>query len=119
MAFDLCKLTVFNATTMCVPLTLVRCLRFQFHLDKNLLGEGSNSGKAQRDWKMTILAGGMTGMTSSSLVYPLDFVRSLLSVQGGLSKPKYSGIVDCITKVVKSDGVLGLYKGLSKCSCVA
>jgi len=61
---------------------------------------------------MRILSGGMAGMTALSITYPTDLVRRRLQTQGFMNTPKYSGIVDCVRKIVKSEGIPGLYRGL-------
>jgi solute carrier family 25 phosphate transporter 23/24/25/41 len=58
----------------------------------------------------TFSAGALTGMTASSLCYPLDLVRSVLSVQ--TTQQHYKGIADAMQSIVKADGFLGLYRGL-------
>lgn len=49
-------------------------------------------------------------MTASSICYPLDLVRSLLSVQ--TTNENYKGIGDAMKSIVRAEGVLGLYRGL-------
>ena len=48
-------------------------------------------------------------------VYPLDFVRTRLGADlgKGPAERQFSGVVDCLTKVAKSDGITGLYRGLT------
>lgn len=60
-----------------------------------------------------LAAGGAAGATSLCFVYPLDFTRTRLAMdvgKNGVSREFY-GIVDCMKKVVKSDGMKGLYRG--------
>lgn len=49
------------------------------------------------------------------VVYPLDFVRTRLGADlgKGAGERQFNGVVDCLQKVVKSDGVSGLYRGLT------
>jgi solute carrier family 25 (adenine nucleotide translocator) protein 4/5/6/31 len=59
-------------------------------------------------------SGGAAGATSLTFVYPLDFARTRLAADVGKGKTgerEFSGLVDCLTKIVKSDGVYGLYRG--------
>lgn len=57
-------------------------------------------------------AGGCAGATSLLFVYPLDFVRTRLAVDVGKETSReFNGIIDCMTKIVKSDGFYGLYRG--------
>jgi solute carrier family 25 (adenine nucleotide translocator) protein 4/5/6/31 len=48
-------------------------------------------------------------------VYPLDFVRTRLGADlgKGPAERQFNGVMDCLSKVVKSDGVSGLYRGLT------
>jgi solute carrier family 25 (mitochondrial phosphate transporter), member 23/24/25/41 len=59
-----------------------------------------------------LLCGGLTGMTASSLTYPLDLIRTVLSirVEGAEGKPPSMGA--CAKKIVARDGFRGLYKGM-------
>jgi len=57
-------------------------------------------------------SGGAAGATSLTFVYPLDFGRTRLAADVGQGKAReFTGLVDCLTKVAKSDGVSGLYRG--------
>lgn len=60
-----------------------------------------------------MLSGGLAGACTISLVFPLDFARTKLStdvLSGG--KRQYSGLFDCFSKVIRSEGVKGLYTGI-------
>ena len=46
-----------------------------------------------------------------SVVYPLDLVRTRLAADIGSEKKEFNGIRDCLTKIYKSNGAKGLYKG--------
>lgn len=57
-------------------------------------------------------SGGAAGATSLMFVYPLDFARTrLASDVGSGADREFSGLVDCLTKIFKSDGPQGLYRG--------
>eukprot|EP00997_Jenningsia_sp_PLL12_P005700 NODE_2235_length_961_cov_81.044956_g1841_i0.p1 GENE.NODE_2235_length_961_cov_81.044956_g1841_i0~~NODE_2235_length_961_cov_81.044956_g1841_i0.p1 ORF type:complete len:315 (+),score=57.50 NODE_2235_length_961_cov_81.044956_g1841_i0:39-947(+) len=57
-------------------------------------------------------SGGAAGATSLMFVYPLDFARTrLASDVGSGGKREFSGLVDCLAKIAKSDGPQGLYRG--------
>jgi len=67
-------------------------------------------------WKFffgNLASGGAAGATSLLFVYPLDFARTRLAadVGKGPAERMFSGLVDCLTKISKSDGVKGLYQG--------
>lgn len=60
-------------------------------------------------------SGGAAGATSLCFVYPLDYARTRLGADVGASAAtrQYTGLVDCIKKTVKSDGIIGLYRGFN------
>lgn len=58
-----------------------------------------------------VLSGGAAGATSSLFVYPLDFARTRLAADIGKSDRQFNGLVDCLTKIHKTDGFKGLYQG--------
>lgn len=82
-----------------------------------------------------LAAGGAAGATSLLFVYPLDFARTryyyiydhyilhktiiwiwpfrLAADIGKGEKREFKGIADCILKIFKSDGLLGLYRGFN------
>jgi len=61
----------------------------------------------------SLLSGGLSGVTSLTFVYPLDFARTRLGVDlgRGLEDRQFKGLSDCLVKILKSDGVQGLYRG--------
>lgn len=66
-------------------------------------------------WKFfggNLMSGGAAGATSLCFVYPLDFARTRLAVDVGKGATReFNGLVDCLVKIVKSDGPIGLYRG--------
>lgn len=60
-----------------------------------------------------LASGGAAGATSLCFVYPLDFARTRLGadVGKGAGEREFTGLVDCLKKVTKSDGIIGLYRG--------
>lgn len=58
-------------------------------------------------------SGGAAGATSLCFVYPLDFARTRLAADIGKSgaEREFSGLGNCLTKIFKSDGLAGLYRG--------
>ncbi|OXA52026.1 ADP,ATP carrier protein [Folsomia candida] len=71
-----------------------------------------------------LASGGAAGASSLCFVYPLDYARTRLAAdigkkggKGGKAEPgpgkarEFTGMGDCIKKTVKSDGLLGLYRG--------
>ena len=58
-------------------------------------------------------AGGAAGASSLLFVYPLDFARTRLAVDVGKagSERQFNGLIDCIGKIFKKEGLTGLYRG--------
>jgi len=67
-------------------------------------------------WKFfgtNLASGGLAGASSLLIVYPLDFARTRLAAdvgKGGKDR-EFQGLVDCIVKVSRQGGPLGLYQG--------
>jgi solute carrier family 25 (adenine nucleotide translocator) protein 4/5/6/31 len=61
---------------------------------------------------INMFSGGMAGAGSLMIVYPLDYARTRLASDVGTGKRQFNGLVDCLTKTVKSSGVSGLYNGV-------
>lgn len=60
-----------------------------------------------------LASGGAAGATSLCFVYPLDFARTRLAadVGKGAGEREFSGLGNCLAKIFKSDGLVGLYRG--------
>jgi len=72
--------------------------------------------KNKQFWKFfagNLASGGAAGATSLCFVYPLDFARTRLAadVGKGAGNREFNGLVDCLTKIFKADGLGGLYRG--------
>lgn len=58
------------------------------------------------------MSGGAAGATSLCIVYPLDFARTRLAADVGSGGAReYTGLVNCLTKTMATDGAAGLYRG--------
>ncbi|XP_057965621.1 uncharacterized protein LOC131156173 [Malania oleifera] len=61
------------------------------------------------------IANGIAGMTSSlfaqSVFVPIDVISQKLMVQGYSGHARYNGGLDVARKILKADGIRGLYKG--------
>lgn len=72
--------------------------------------------KDYEEYKNTykLLCGGFAGITAITVTYPTDLIRKRLQMQS-FSKyvPEYNGIIDCAVKIVRNEGLIGLYRGLS------
>jgi solute carrier family 25 (adenine nucleotide translocator) protein 4/5/6/31 len=80
---------------------------------KNLFLKGVDKDKQfTRFFIGNLASGGAAGATSLCFVYPLDFARTRLAADVGKgTEREFNGLVDCIAKIFKSDGPIGLYRG--------
>jgi solute carrier family 25 (adenine nucleotide translocator) protein 4/5/6/31 len=80
---------------------------------KNIFMKGVD--KKKDPWKFlfaNLASGGAAGATSLFFVYPLDFARTRLAADvGKKGSREFNGLVDCLVKIAKSDGPIGLYRG--------
>ncbi|KAK1117249.1 hypothetical protein K0M31_016802 [Melipona bicolor] len=66
------------------------------------------------------LSGGAVGCTSCTILYPLHFCNTRITVDVGDNKTikrEFYGLNDCINKIYKSDGYKGFYQGLTLSMC--
>ena len=57
-------------------------------------------------------AGGLAGAGSLLIVYPLDFARTRLAADlGKTGAREFTGLIDCLGKVVARGGFFALYQG--------
>merc|ERR1712050_673164 len=59
-----------------------------------------------------LVSGGLAAAGSLTIVYPLDYARTRLASDVGSGKKSFSGLGDCISKIMKGPGgFLALYTG--------
>ena len=87
---------------------------FQFYfydLFKKILFPGGE----KNNYKMKCACGGLAGICTSTLTYPLDLVRTFLSIQTSGNKTSVMGekpgMITGMVNIVKQNGFFGLYKG--------
>lgn len=83
------------------------------NLIAKFLGKPDPKKEFGKFFMSNLLSGGLAGTTSLMLVYPLDFARTRLAtdMKTTNSERQFNGLMDCLQKIVKSDGVNGLYRG--------
>jgi solute carrier family 25 2-oxodicarboxylate transporter 21 len=67
-------------------------------------------GMTKMNQSLSILTGATAGATESFVVVPFELVK--IRLQDRAQAGKYKGMVDCVAKIVKSEGPLALYNGL-------
>jgi solute carrier family 25 (adenine nucleotide translocator) protein 4/5/6/31 len=80
---------------------------------KRIFMEGIDKNKQFfKFFMMNLASGGAAGATSLCFVYPLDFARTRLAADVGKGASReFQGLGDCLVKIFKSDGPIGLYRG--------
>lgn len=65
-----------------------------------------------REFATNIVSGGLAGSAALAVVYPLDFARTRLANDSGTKEVRqFNGIMDLYRKTIKSDGLVGVYRG--------
>jgi len=69
---------------------------------------------------INLLLGGIAGGTAALATYPTDVIKRRMQLQGvgrELVKelPQYNGAIDCVRVVLRTEGIVGLYRGLTAC----
>jgi len=62
------------------------------------------------------MAGAVAGVSEILVMYPLDVVKTRVQIQSNVPVPgvdHYTGMLDCIKKIVKNEGASRLYRGIS------
>jgi solute carrier family 25 phosphate transporter 23/24/25/41 len=86
-------------------------LNFMFYDTYKRIFEYEKRGQLEK-----MMIGGLAGTSAVTITYPTDLIRRRLQIQGMQKDiPRYSGITDCVQKIVKLEGITGLYKGLGAC----
>lgn len=67
-------------------------------------------GMNQMNQSLSVLTGATAGATESFVVVPFELVK--IRLQDKASAGKYNGMVDCVVKTVKNEGILTMYQGL-------
>jgi solute carrier family 25 carnitine/acylcarnitine transporter 20/29 len=98
---------------MAFPLTtvpLVNAVVFAFHeLTKKVLNIHDENHMSLKDG---IIAGSVAGFANCSVVTPVELVKCRLQVQyEDKAKSYYKGVVDCVRKIFKEEGIKNLYRG--------
>ncbi|XP_071379850.1 solute carrier family 25 member 47-B [Centroberyx affinis] len=72
----------------------------------------STPGQTQPEWKVVLLAGGLSGMCGWCIGTPMDLIKARLQMDW-MGERRYRGFFHCITDSVRSEGPTVLFKGLT------
>lgn len=63
----------------------------------------------------SLVFGATAGTVAVTLSYPTDLVKRRLQMKALNGMKSYNGIVDCVIRIGKEEGIQGYYKGLMAC----
>ncbi|KAG7119216.1 Mitochondrial 2-oxodicarboxylate carrier 2 like protein [Verticillium longisporum] len=67
-------------------------------------------GAEKMNQSLSILTGASAGATEAIVVVPFELIK--IRMQDKASAGKYTGMLDCVSKTVRAEGILALYNGL-------
>ncbi|CAN6228331.1 unnamed protein product [Urochloa humidicola] len=81
------------------------------HLRSILASGGREVGVVEK-----ALAGGLSGITAQVVASPADLIKVRMQADSRLLsqgiQPRYTGVADAFTKIIRAEGLLGLWKGV-------
>ncbi|CAN6270001.1 unnamed protein product [Urochloa humidicola] len=81
------------------------------HLRSTLASGGREVGVVEK-----ALAGGLSGITAQVVASPADLIKVRMQADSRLLsqgiQPRYTGVADAFTKIIRAEGLLGLWKGV-------
>ena len=60
-----------------------------------------------------LVFGALAGLLGQTVTYPMDIVRRRMQTEGAAIAVEYNGIVSTLSYVYRTEGVRGLFKGVS------
>jgi hypothetical protein len=96
----------------CVRVVPVYALKFAFNDTFKDMVKAPEQTERDLTISQRMLAGTLAGLCQTSLTYPLETVRTRLSIGSALSGVHYNGILDCFRTTIKQEGGGALYKGI-------
>jgi solute carrier family 25 oxoglutarate transporter 11 len=93
-------------------------------INVGMLSLGYQSKEIYKNWygegiKTNLLTSASAGLFASILSLPFDFIKTRIQRQTRLSDGSYPyrGVVDCVQKVCKNEGIFAFYKGFPTFYC--
>jgi len=72
------------------------------------------SAEKKKPWYLQYGLGGLSGMTATCVVQPVDLIKTRMQLSGEMGKaPQYKSSFDAFGKIARAEGFRSLYKGLS------
>jgi solute carrier family 25 carnitine/acylcarnitine transporter 20/29 len=73
---------------------------------------GPGKTKADLDYTQVMMAGVIAGFGLWGSMFPIDTIKSKIQAQS-LSKPEFSGTIDCVKRTLAVEGQIGLWRGVT------
>lgn len=64
------------------------------------------------DFGKAMVAGAVAGTSEHVAMFPVDTIKTRLQAKTSGNTPRYKGVIDCATEIVRKEGVKRLYRGL-------
>ena len=80
-------------------------------VESAFLSVDDKDASKRRQLMVSFVSGGLAGATSTTALYPTEFLRTRLALDLGREVRQYSGMRDCLVQTIRTDGVLGVYQG--------
>jgi len=94
-----------------------QALNFAFKDQFKLMFAVPKTASYGKKFASNIAAGGLAGAASLTVVYSLDYARTRLANDNKAAKKggerQFNGLLDVYRKTIKTDGVVGLYRGFN------
>jgi solute carrier family 25 (adenine nucleotide translocator) protein 4/5/6/31 len=89
------------------------CMDYYKRLGKSLVLGSSQEPTRLQQLTLSLVSGGLAGATSTTVMYPLEFIRTRMAMDpGGKTRQRlFRGMGDVVYKIVQTDGLTGLYAG--------
>ncbi|KAK0082466.1 hypothetical protein PV325_010349 [Microctonus aethiopoides] len=78
-----------------------------------IYGQAQKYSKNPENLSSHFLAGAAAGLAQSPVVAPLELIKTKLQLQESNGKKKYSGPINCLCKIYRQSGILGIFRGLN------
>mmetsp|Transcript_6942 Transcript_6942/g.12782 ORF Transcript_6942/g.12782 Transcript_6942/m.12782 type:complete len:347 (-) Transcript_6942:40-1080(-) len=94
----------------CLRVVPVYALKFGFNDTFKQIVQ--KPGQTQLNFAQLITSGTMAGLFQACITYPLELIRTRLTL-GPMYGAEYKGIIDCARTTLQQEGFQGFYKGLT------
>eukprot|EP00026_Physarum_polycephalum_P012453 Phypoly_transcript_12762.p1 GENE.Phypoly_transcript_12762~~Phypoly_transcript_12762.p1 ORF type:complete len:307 (+),score=44.96 Phypoly_transcript_12762:82-1002(+) len=78
------------------------------------MATSTNPPQKKKPWYIPYVLGGLSGMSATCVVQPVDLIKTRMQLSGEMGKaPAYRSSFHALTSIAQTEGIRNLYKGLS------